>query len=495
MVLSAHRAGQLPAVWNRRIGPPLVFERLWKETGCRAVIESLSRGRRFGFRLERALFVTVLHRLFDPGSDRAAEGWRKAYRMEGIQELELDQLYRAMAWLGEELPEREQEVRTAFAPRCVKDLVEEELFGYRRHLFSSLDLVFFDTTSLSFCGQGGETLGRHGKSKERRPELRQMILRVVLDERGLPLCCEIWPGNTADVKTLIPVVDRLRQRFSIGRVCVVADRGMISREVIEQLESEQRQWDYILGVRLRQVEVGREVLARAGRYRVVRPARLQGKDPAPLKVKEAVVHGKTYILCLNEEQAFSDALTRQAILESLKKRLGQGDKSLVGNRGFRKYLKTAGGRFEIDRRKVAQEARYDGKWVLRTSLQLPADEVALKYKPLWRVEEIVRTLKSVLKTRPIYHQTDEAIRGHVFCSFLALVLRKELEDRLEAAGHRLEWAEIRQDLDLLEEVLLEQEGKRFLLRTEARAVAGKVFQAVGVALPPTVRRLEAEESG
>lgn len=493
LVLSAHRSGELPVLVNQRIGAPLIFERLWKETGCRQVLQSQTQERRFRFPVERALFVTVLHRLFDPGSDRAAEKWKESYRIEGAQELQLHHLYRSMAWLGEELPEREQAGRTPFAPRCRKDLIEEELFAWRRDLFSSLDLVFFDTTSLYFHGQGGERMGRRGKSKDHCPDLPQMVVGVVLDSRGLPICCELWPGNTTDVKTLIPVVERLEKRFSIAHICIVADRGMISQEVVKELQSPERRWDYILGVRLRNVkEARREVLARAGRYREVRPARRRAKDPAPLKVKQVQVQGRRYLLCLNEEQARADALIRESILESLEKKLRKGDKSLVGNKGYRRYLKTTGKRFEIDRKKVAEATRFDGKWVLRTSLDLSPEEVALKYKQLWMVEEIMRSIKSVLQTRPIYHKRDETIRGHVFCSFLALVLRKELEDRLEAAGAHWEWADVIHDLDLLEEIEVEQHQKRFLLRTEARGLAGTVFQAVRVALPPTVRKVEAD---
>jgi hypothetical protein len=133
-----------------------------------------------------------------------------------------------MAWLGEELPEKEKDGRTPFAPRCVKDVVEERLFAHRRDLLTRLDLVFMDTTGLSFEGAGGQTLGQHGYSKDHRPDLRQMILAVLIDGDGRPVCSEMWPGNTADVTTLIPVIDRLRRRFDIARVCVVADRGMIS---------------------------------------------------------------------------------------------------------------------------------------------------------------------------------------------------------------------------------------------------------------------------
>ena len=154
-----------------------------------------------------------------------------------------------MAWLGEVLPEEQQKDKTPFAPRCVKDRVEEDLFAYRRDLFTDLQLVFFDTTSIYFEGEGGESLGEHGHTKDHRPDLKQMIVGTVLDGQGRPICCELWPGNTTDVKTLIPVVDRLRSRFAINRVCIVADRGMISKETIEDLEGNKRGWLYILGAR------------------------------------------------------------------------------------------------------------------------------------------------------------------------------------------------------------------------------------------------------
>jgi hypothetical protein len=170
LVLSAAQDDPTAAV--RRIGPALVFERLWAETGCRAVIDELARARRHEFVLERAVFLTVLHRLMGGGSDLAADRWREDYRIAGVEALELHHLYRAMAWLGEELPKPEQDARTPFAPRCTKDLVEERLFTQRRDLFSRLDLVFMETTSLYFEGAGGQTLGRHGHSKDHRPDLR-----------------------------------------------------------------------------------------------------------------------------------------------------------------------------------------------------------------------------------------------------------------------------------------------------------------------------------
>ena len=490
LVLSEHAQGKLPTISVRHIGPALVFQRLWQLTGCQHVIQQLLKGRRFEFAIERAVFLTVLHRLFDPGSDRAADKWKNDYEIEGCEDLQLHHLYRAMGWLGDELSRKEQADKTPFAPRCSKDLIEEALFARRRDLFTELQLVFFDTTSIYFEGQGGETIGQRGHSKDHRPDLKQMIVGAVLDQEGRPICCELWPGNTTDVTTLIPVVDRLRSRFGVTKVCIVADRGMISKETIEELEKEQRGWQYILGARMRsQNEVKDEVLARAGRYRVVHPERQTSADPAPLKVKEVRVEGRRYIVCLNEDEARKDAADREAIVASLQEKLRGGEKSLVGNKGYRRYLSSTGpDHFQIDEAKIKEEARYDGKWVLRTNADLDAAEVALQYKRLWMVEAWFRSSKSLLQTRPIYHKCDETIRGHVFCSFLALVLRQELEVRLAKDGHDFEWADVIQDLDRLQMVEVEQDGKRFLLRSEVQGSCGTVFRAAGVAVPPTVQQ-------
>jgi transposase len=457
------------------------------------VVESLLTERKFEFSVERAIFLTVLHRLFDPGSDRAADKWRGEYAMAGVEGVQLHHLYRAMAWLGEELPEDSQGGRTPFAPRCIKDLIEEHLFARRRDLFSSLELVFFDTTSIYFEGRGGETIGRRGHSKDHRPDCPQMVVGAVVDGEGRPVCCELWPGNTADVRTLLPLVERLRKRFAIGEICIVADRGMISQETVAVLESGPGDFQYILGVRMRhQKEVREEVLSRPGRYQVVHRKGEHSKAPSPLAVKEVQLHGSRYVVCFNEDQAKKDAADRDAIVSALRERLKRGDKSLVGNQGYRKYLKTQGSRFVVDDERIQAETRFDGKWVLRTNTELPAAEVALKYKQLWMVEQLFRTTKSLLATRPIFHKCDETIRGHVFCSFLALVLRKELQDRLQAKGHDFEWADVLSDLAALQEFDVRYQHKHFLLRSEVRGTCGKVMQAAGVALPPTVRQLAQE---
>ena len=200
-----------------------------------------------------------------------------------------------------------------------------------------------------------------------------MVVGVVVDNEGRPIMSELWPGNTADVKSLVPVVDRLRTYFKVNDLCIVADRGMISQATFGDIK--QRGWKYILGVRMRRFKEANEtVLARAGRYEEVYPKSDDPKAAAPLKVKEVWVEDRRYVVCLNEDQATKDRHDREAIVASLQAALKAGDKQLIGNRGYRKYVQTTGRRFALDEDKIQAEARFDGKWVLTTNTDLSARE-------------------------------------------------------------------------------------------------------------------------
>jgi hypothetical protein len=184
------------------------------------------------------------------------------------------------------------------------------------------------------------------------------------------------------------------------------------------LESAQPPIRYILGARMRrQKEVSEQVLRRRGAWQTIHEERTRSKDPAPLKVREVTVSGRRYIVCLNEEERRKDERDRAAIVEHLRRQLKEGDKSLVGNKGYRRFLKLEGaGHFAVDEERVESEARFDGVWVLRTNTDYEMEIVALAYKRLWMVEAIIRTAKTILETRPIHHRSDAAIRGHVFWS-------------------------------------------------------------------------------
>lgn len=490
-VVDAHNSGDIKAKNVLSMGPALVFDKLWHTMQLKSIISDLLENRKFSFPVERTIFLTVLHRLFCQGSDREAEKWKEDFIINGVENLKLHHVYRAMAWLGEELSQAEQKGTTGFAPRCTKDVIEEMLFEQNRNLFSSLEFVFFDTTSIYFEGEGGETIGQFGHSKDHRSDLKQMVVGAVLDGKGRPICCELWPGNTTDVNTLLPIIKRLKERFGIESICIVADRGMISKKTIKELESSTPPIKYILGARMRNLkEIKEEVLADEKEFEEIIPERKKSKDPAPLQVKEVQLDNKRYIVCYNPEQARKDAAAREAIVLALKDKLKQGEKDLIGNKGYRKYLKSSepGIHFIIDEEKVKEEEKFDGLWVLRTNTDFKSVEVAFKYKQLWMVEDIFRSVKSILETRPVFHKRDETIRGHVFCSFLALVLIKELMTQLEKKGLKLEWKDILRDLKKLEEVEVEFNKQTYFLRTELRGECYEILRAARIKIPSAVRR-------
>lgn len=477
IVLSSFYRGELPELRRVSIGPDLVFGRLWAETGCREVLSRLLAGRRFGIDVERAVYLTVLHRLMVSGSDRHASAWRDAFRVPGAEGLDLDDAYKAMAWLGEVDAEG----------RGTAEAVEEGLYRHRQPLFGEVSVAFFDTTTLWFEGAGGESLGQRGHSKDYRGHLRQIVLGIVLDDADRPIASFLVPGNTADVTMLLPVVRRLRERFGIARACIVADRGMISADTMAALDAEKV--EYILGVRERSSrEVREDVIDDDG---VAVPLTIpRQKGETQLEVKETVIAGRRYIICRNEEEARKDAEARAELIAGLQRKLALGDKALVANKGFRRFLKTPeGDGFVIDRAKVEADARFDGLFVLRASTRLSALQVVLRYRNLLAVEDAFKTAKALLATRPIFHKTDAGIRGHVFCTFLALVLRKELMDRLAARRTALEWQRIVDDLADLSEIDVEQDGRRARLRTAPGPTIDPICRALGITLPPVFQEL------
>lgn len=446
-------------------GPPLVFGRLWERQRIPEILQGLVSGRRLGFDLERVSFALSLQRLMEPGSDLQGSRWVRTVEAMGFEEIELQHLYRGVGVLSE-----------------IRESLEKKLYLHDRDLFNqSLDLVFMDTTSTYMYRDTETPLWKRGHSRDHRSDLPQAILAVVLDRQGWPIAWEVMPGNRADGKVFRELIGLLRSRFQIGRVIVVVDRGMVSRENLDLMTQDAEfPFDYIVGCRMRkQKEVTEEVLSRGGRYHEVSKT---------LKVKEVEVKGHRYIVCLNEEEAKKDRAARESMVRALEEKLAKGGpKSLVGNRGYARFLKTERGALKIDYEAVKREERMDGKFVLRTTTDLSAEEVAQAYKGLWRVERTFREQKSTLQIRPIYHQRDGQCVGHIVASFLALRLEVDLQRALDERSVDVSWPELMGDLKQLQAVRIQINGRNYLIRTDLVGSAYQAFMAAGVKIPPRVQ--------
>jgi hypothetical protein len=466
-VVDSVRSDGLDARAARAWGPALVFRRLWEKQGLPEMLGELARRRRFQFDVERAVFALALQRLCDPGSDRQGAAWLGTVECPGFEALRLQHLYRAVNFLAE-----------------TRDELEATLFRHDHPDGQPVDLVFVDTTSTYVCSGASTDLRRRGYSRDRRPELVQVVLCVAVDAQGWPVGWDIHPGNTADKTAFVAMIGKMRERFALRRCIVVADRGMISATTLTLLEGHaEAPFDYILGCRMRnQREVNDEVLSRAGRYH---------KVDDRLEVKQVRVGDRRYVVCRNPAEVRKDAQDRAAIVARLEEVLAQGAKSLVGNKGYARFLRGARGAWSIDHDAVEADARLDGKWVLRTNTELPPDEVARAYKGLWRVERAFREQKATLEVRPVYHQRDDTTIGHIVGCFLALRLEVDLQRRLDEADVDVYWPDLMRDLHEVRAVDVAVDGQLYRLRTPFVGDAHRAFAAAGIRPPPVLTPLGA----
>lgn len=465
--------------WQKIYGPVLVFRQLWEQLRLDKLLTDLQAKTAVQFSIDEAVFAMVLHRLLDPGSKRATHQWLETVYRPQFETLELQHLYRALDPL-----------------LSGKEKIEETLFNRNLNLFSlNVDLVLFDTTLVHFEGHGPEdlaTMARPGNY----PDCVKVLVGLILTGDGFPIAHQVFPGNTADINAFKVAIKDLKQRFNLRRVIIVADRGCVSDDLIEGLEKKtpgEPQIDYILGMRLRKnKEVSQIVLRRAGRYHEIEEN---------LDTKEVWVGEHRYVICHNPEEEIRDRLERGKIIEHTRQQLAtKGPKAFIMPRGVRRYVELKGGDLQLKEKVIQEDARYDGKWVLRTNTELPAEEVALAYKSLWQIERTFRELKSGLEVNPVFLRTEDHVRGHIIVCFLALVLEATLTRRLKrnlASGvspdqipeFEFSYRGILKDLDKVRAEEIKANKKSWLVRSELAGQAMLAFQAVGVRPPPLVQSL------
>jgi len=444
----------------REMGRAYLFKYLWKKAGLHNFFRRVAEKEGLSFDLSEAIYEMVLNRITEPTSKRRLfMEWREEHDL-GDKGLELHHYYRALDYL----------VR-------VKRALEDYLYMRGRDLFSGPPKVaFFDTTSTYFEGEGPEGLAEYGYSKDKRPDRKQVVIGVVLGEGGLPIYHNVWEGSQMDLVSFRGVLRELRERWGLEEVIWVADRGCVSPGLLEVLDKEGIK--YVVGVKMRKErEVRDEVLSRGGRYREM---------DGGLKVKEVRYGGYRYVVCYDPMTAERDRRVREEIIKSLEDGL-KGKGMGVIQKGYRRYLKKGGGGYEIDRERVEKESRYDGKWVLRTNVDLETEEVVRVYKDLWKVERAFRDMKDVLRIRPIYHWKEERVRGHITVCFLALYLMQYLEFMMgEEKG---EVGKLMKAMRRLKVGEVELNGKMYRVRTEVDNEVEGMLGRIGLKLPPLIRAM------
>lgn len=481
----------LSVVSSRPMGVAWLLDGLWRQLGVDQALAAVLGGRRFSTDVERVLFALVANRAIDPTSKLAAAEWASHdVAISGLETMDEDQAYRAMDLLVAADAQAEVQEAVFFA---VADLLNLEV-----------DLLFFDTTSTYFETDDADEFRRHGKSKDSRSDLPQIVIGLAVTREGIPVRCWVWPGNTNDNSILPEVKDGLRG-WRLGRVVTVVDRGFSSDANLDYLRRAGGHW--IAGERMRDGTAdARAALSRQGRFKTVRDN---------LRVKEVRLDdesNKRWIVCHNPHEAERDQAQRDAAIERIEAELERiraarerdatrkkrknddttqdahqrAECALRDHPSLGRWLRqTKSGRLVIDRAKVTAETRLDGKYLLSTSdPDLSPEDVALGYKNLLEAERGFRDLKSTLELRPVFHRIEPRIRAHVLLCWLALLLIRVAERRTG-----LTWRRIAIELDRVHAVTLTSSAGTVVQTTPLNTAQQGIVDACEVASPPRITHL------
>ena len=463
-------------------GCVLAIEALWERLGIGKELRDICKAKKINVPYERALLAMVANRLCEPESKLGVwDRWLSKVYLPSCDSLKLEQMYEAMDLLYDH-----------------RQPIEKNIFFHTADLFNlQVDLIFYDTTTASFsidyededCDQPGAGLRKFGKSKENTWS-PQVVVALAVTREGLPVRCWVFPGNTADATTVEKVRSDLRG-WSLGRALFVADAGINSEDNRQELG--RACGKYLLACRMANVsEIKRDVLSKRGRYTLI-------KDN--LQAKEVIIGDgemrKRYILCFNPKEAERQRIHRAKVLEILQKELARHPNKkataqwaidLLASQRYKRYLTISkSNNIRIDRGKVREAQKYDGKWVLETNDDtISMEDAASGYKGLMVIERCFRSLKRTqIKMTPMFHWVPRRIETHVRICVLALLI-----ERVAEIACQQPWTRIRRQLQTLQVTEFFSLKHRFFRRNELTAEVSQILQTLDIAAPKSILSIE-----
>jgi transposase len=479
---------------SKTYGEIQIFKRLWKDFGFKDILNKYFKETNKEINLTDAIFAMVCNRLIEPTSKRETSEWIKDVYEPEWKQLKLNHLYKAMDFLVEN-----------------KENMEVEMFNNVKNLFNcKVNVVMFDTTNISYWGEGNraEKLLNYGHAKNKRFDLKQVTVGLIMDQNGIPLGHEVWAGNMSDKPAFKAVIEKVKTKFEIEKVILVADRGMISEDNIKFLE--ENRYEYILGVKMRQLSGIRQKLLLNDEGFLSTSKSLKSKEISEyelfekefekqnekrknhkiltLEEKEHYKNSKKgkrrWIVCLNSDMARIDKIKREYFRKIIEKKVEFSTaKEWIVKNGYKKYVVIKDFNIELNNEKLKEDELYDGKWTLITNTDLTPNELINSYKDLAAIERHFRELKSELEIGPVYHHTEKRIRAHIFICFLALQLKVALTRKLKKISKDSSYSEVMRDVAKIKAVEFKIQGKTVIMRTEIVGNAYQAFKAVKAAVP------------
>jgi transposase len=452
----------------------LVYKKLWRKFKLDQVLSSIQEGRKTTFDLDNSCFLMTVQHLLNPSSKLGTYNKQKKYLQN--QEVDLNHLYRSLDILCQN-----------------KEKIEQHVFNVNCSLFKmKIDVVFYDVTTFHFESVRRDELKNFGYSKNCKFNEVQVVLGMFVDCEGRPIGYELFSGNTFDSKTLDQALDAIEKRFGIRNVIIVADRGINSKINLKHIRD--KGYGYIVSSRIKNMsaKTQREIFDNEG-Y-----TQLQNSEHSiSYKIldylnsckdgEETVELPEKLIITYSEKRAHKDYADRQRLLDKANQLLA--NKSLIkssSKRGGKKYLIEQGENIDwtLDAKAIAKDERFDGYYGIQTSdANLSVEKVLDAYHTLWKIEESFRVMKSTLEVRPIFHWTEDRIKGHFVICFLAFLLERTMEVELHSAGIIASTRDIRDTLNAMQFTETECKGKKYLLNTQTPELGLGILKLLKIKSP------------
>jgi len=470
----------------------IVYRKLWQIFGFDSFFDQLKRKHtKLQFDLGSVIFLMVVQHLLSPMSKLSTYEKRSLYL--GIPEMDLNQLYRSLDLLAEN-----------------KENIENYVFDRNRTLFNmSVDVVFYDVTTFYFESVREDGFRDFGFSKDNKINEVQVVMGLLIDSEGRPIGYELFPGNTLDSKTLERSLEKLKERFNIRQVIIVADRGLNSKLNLSRIK--EMGYDYIVASRLKKMpeSVIEEVFDSNG-YRLLTPeflARYKEEDEEEFRYKvidyinrykdeggEVKELKEKMVITYSKKRALKDKADRERLVEKAKELLKEPARIRASNRrGSKRFILEKGEKEEycLNEEAIAADEKFDGYYAIQTSLlDLKAEKVLEAYHTLWKIEESFRIMKSTLEVRPIFHWTERRIKGHFVVCFLAFLLERTLEYKLKMNRIMMSPNKIREALNSMMFTEVEINGQLYLIKMKLSEGANKILRVLRIAPPKNVLSIE-----
>ena len=466
-------------------GSLLILDRLMETLGINSVLSEItSKHEKLRYDLKKVLFTLITSRFVKPVSKLALyDRWvEKFYPVMVDHDLAPQHIYRSLDILAEH-----------------KEHIEQSLYQYKKDLFSiNVDIVLYDLTTLRFESTREDlgALRKFGYSKEMRTDCTQVVFGLLTDTDGIPLSFEVHPGNTFEGKTLKGIVDKMKKKFSVRRFIFIADRGLFSAQNLDHIRN--NQGEFIVGLKMGVLQKElQQAFYDINRFEFISD---------DLAIWETQYGKDRCIITWSKSRSDKDRKTRDDILSKIREKLGKKNsraKTFVTNSNYQKYLIIQDGATPvINQQAIDEQVHKDGFFGIITNVKnMPAKEIVFNYKQLWKIEDSFGELKGSLRSRPVFHWSDDRIIGHLVVCFLAYLCEAHMTKALREQNDKLQSKAIKEkivkarpltavmaieELNSVLAIPVKIKSQTIWVRTDIPENAQNLLKAMNMRIPPKI---------